>query len=281
MKNCTPAVDRRALVSVVIPCYEQAHFLRGALTSVIAQASGDIEIVVVDDGSPDDVTAVVREFEGGLRADVVCLRQDNMGLPAARNAGVRRASGDLILPLDADDRLAPGAIQVLVSALVDGSSDVAYGDRIEFGARTGLIRSMEFDLDRLCWNNFVPVSSMFTRRAWATVNGYDESMRDGYEDWDFWLSCAEAGLKFAYVAAPTLCYRVRPGSMVTRAARQRRALIDRLGQNHRQTFTSGRRRAGLLKTAPHALRERMRSRLPQSALGDCGPDELANAVDGT
>jgi len=92
-------------VTVVIPCFRQAHFLPEAIESVIAQDHESVEIVVVDDGSPDNVAEVAARYPG-----VKCLRQPNGGLAAARNAGLEEASGDFLLFLDADDRLLPEAI---------------------------------------------------------------------------------------------------------------------------------------------------------------------------
>ena len=90
------------VVSVVIPCYRQAHFLPDAIESVLAQTYPHFEIIVVDDGSPDDTRAVAGRYPG-----VRCLRQRNRGLSAARNAGLAASIGTYVVFLDADDRLTP------------------------------------------------------------------------------------------------------------------------------------------------------------------------------
>ena len=89
-----------ALVSVVIPCYNQAHFLGEAIESVLAQTYPHLEIVVVDDGSTDNTGEVAARYPG-----VRYVRQENQGLAAARNTGLRHSSGDYLVFLDADDRL--------------------------------------------------------------------------------------------------------------------------------------------------------------------------------
>src|SRR5829696_6977365 len=95
------------LVSVVIPCYNQAHFLEEAIESVLAQSYKDFEIIVIDDGSTDDTGEVA-----GRYPRVRLFRQDNQGLAAARNAGLWRSKGEYLVFLDADDRLLPWALEV-------------------------------------------------------------------------------------------------------------------------------------------------------------------------
>jgi glycosyltransferase involved in cell wall biosynthesis len=100
------------LISVVIPCYRQAHFLAQALDSVQAQSYPAHELIVIDDGSPDDVRAVTDRYPG-----VRCYRQENRGLGAARNSGLERVEGDFVVFLDADDRLLPTALAVGAESL--------------------------------------------------------------------------------------------------------------------------------------------------------------------
>jgi glycosyltransferase involved in cell wall biosynthesis len=96
------------LVSVVIPCYNQAHFLGEAIESVLAQTYRHYEIIVVDDGSPDTTSKVTSSYPA-----VRYLRQSNAGLSAARNAGMNVSRGQFLVFLDADDRLLEDALQLL------------------------------------------------------------------------------------------------------------------------------------------------------------------------
>lgn len=101
------------LVSVIIPCYNQSHFLGEAIESVLRQTYPHYEIIVVDDGSDDDTAEVARSSER-----VRCLSQKNRGLAAARNAGLEASRGSYVVFLDADDRLLANALEDGVSALV-------------------------------------------------------------------------------------------------------------------------------------------------------------------
>src|ERR687898_2206392 len=96
-----------ALVTVVIPCYNQAHFLGEAIESVLSQSYPNFEIIVVDDGSTDNTSEVASRYEG-----VRLVRQENRGLAGARNTGIKHSEGEYLVFLDADDRLLPEALAV-------------------------------------------------------------------------------------------------------------------------------------------------------------------------
>src|ERR1044071_7280152 len=99
-------------VSVIIPCYNHAHFLRDAIESVLNQTYSHYEILVVDDGSTDDSATVAESY-----SKVRCVRQANQGLSAARNRGIRESQSEYLVFLDADDRLLPRALEIGVREL--------------------------------------------------------------------------------------------------------------------------------------------------------------------
>src|SRR5215203_3209221 len=105
------------LVSVIIPCYNQGAFLAESVQSALSQTYPCVEIVVVNDGSTDDTEAVAARFP-----EVRCVTQENRGLAGARNRGLAESRGDLLIFLDADDRLLPGAIDTGVRVLSQDSA---------------------------------------------------------------------------------------------------------------------------------------------------------------
>jgi len=105
------------LVSVVIPCFNQARYLAEAIRSVLSQTHREREILVVDDGSEDDTRGVAESFP-----EVRYLRQENGGTASARNLGFQESRGAFVLFLDADDRLLAGALRVAVRSLMDCST---------------------------------------------------------------------------------------------------------------------------------------------------------------
>jgi len=99
-------------VSVVIPCYNQARFLGESIESALRQTCRPVDVIVVDDGSTDETASVAHSYSG-----VMYVRQSNGGAPSARNHGLRLSQGELVLFLDADDRLLPDALARGVAAL--------------------------------------------------------------------------------------------------------------------------------------------------------------------
>src|SRR5215210_7397761 len=102
------------LVSVVIPCYNQAHFLDEAIESVLSQSYTNFEVIVVDDGSTDTTSEVA---SGHADAGVRLFRQENRGLAGARNRGLAESKGEYVVFLDSDDRLLGEALAVGVREL--------------------------------------------------------------------------------------------------------------------------------------------------------------------
>lgn len=177
----------RGLVSVVMGCYnaEPGHLVE-ALDSALSQSYGRVEVVVTDDGSTrEDTIAVLDEY----RDRVHVLRQMNRGVASARNAAIHAASGQYILPLDSDDYLSRNFVAVMVRQLEERPGIAAATSAYEkFGNETGRyvppaeVHAADLASRCLMWN-----SSMFRRADWERLGGYDESLRVGFEDWEWWL----------------------------------------------------------------------------------------------
>lgn len=225
-------------VSIIIPCYKQAHYLPEAVGSVVAQTFTDWEIIIVDDGSPDQTAAAARQLmkqypDRRLRL----LEKKNGGLAHARNAGIGAAAGAYILPLDADDKIAPAMLEKTV-ALLDNNPGVAiaYTDVAHFGAVEKTIQAAEFDFKKLCLNNQLNYCSLYRREAWERAGGYNSNMIWGYEDWDFWISCGEQGLRAQRIPGALLQYRVKDSSMYTEAVARDKELRARIVLNHSSLY---------------------------------------------
>jgi hypothetical protein len=200
------------VLSVIIPTWNDGHFLRTALDSCLQQTI-PLEIVLVDDAStiplPDDV---VRFIDGHRDIVTVVRHAWNCGLSAARNTGIAHARYDLIIPLDADDWFLPGALAPLVSAVSD-DVDIAYGNVLDTGV---LYEPVKRPLERADFLEDNPLfcSSIFRKTVWRTAGGYTVRPGSHYEDWNFWAKAFKAGCRFRYVPITVYEHRSRPDGML-------------------------------------------------------------------
>ncbi len=206
-----PEIDD-PLVTIVIPCFDQGRFLEDALMSVFEQTFPYFEVVVVDDGSRDPETIAILDQLEWPRTRL--LRQENRGLPAARNAGMKMARAPLLVPLDADDELAPDYLLELVNAL-DRNPAAAYAHCWTelFGEQHALFVTRPFNPYQMLLSNPIIGCVVMRRQAWASLGGYDESMKDGHEDWELWMRLLRAGWAETVVRRPLFRYRKHGISM--------------------------------------------------------------------
>lgn len=199
------------VVSVVLPCYNAHRYLGQAVGSVLAQTFRDFEIVVIDDGSTDPETG---RFLNTLPGEVRLIRQENRGLPAARNRGFSEARGEFVLPLDCDDWLEPDALAALVQALRDdpGAAFAFTQMHMEGDGRGVLAKNYNF-FEQLFLNQ-LPYCLMLRKSAWEAAGGYDETMRRGYEDWEFNIRLGSRGYFGVAVAEPLFHYRIAQSGML-------------------------------------------------------------------
>jgi GT2 family glycosyltransferase len=197
-----------------------------------------------------DAEAIVRAI-GDERIRLV-RHGRNRGLAAARNTGVKEGSGELIVPLDADDCLAPTYLAEVIDALeARPECHAAFTDFVAFGAWSGPLPYAMRDVPTLLKEQWIPgAGTLFRRSLWEAVDGYCEAdtIRHGNEDWDFWLNAAKRGLRVTHVPRPLYLYRQHPDSMVNRLQyyehltrefvhHRHRALFERYGMGH--AFLSG------------------------------------------
>lgn len=200
----------RPRLSVIIPCRNDGDYVIDAVASVQRHAP-EAELIIVDDGSTQPRT---REVLAALsRSGHRVIEQVHSGLAAARNRGIAASGGDYFLPLDADNRILPGFVAQAIARLdEDPEAGVVYGDRREFGARSGDVTVPEFDLARMLSGNYIDACAVVRRAVWSEVGGYDVAFR-AWEDWDFWIGAAARGWRFLRVPRPTFEYRIRPNSL--------------------------------------------------------------------
>lgn len=184
------------MVSVIIPCYNQAHFLSEAIESVLAQTHRDFEIIVVDDGSTDNTAEVAVRYR-----DVRYIRQPNQGVASARNTGFGESRGKYLVFLDADDRLLPAALEIGLNSLEAHPECAFVFGKCRYIAADGSLlptphqRSVDCEFylallhDCFIWT---PALVMHRRTVLESVAGFDTSLglRNG-EEYELYLRIAE------------------------------------------------------------------------------------------
>jgi hypothetical protein len=214
---CTPDV------TVVIPLFNQGHFLADAVRSTVAASAAPgpaVDLVIVDDHSTDDsagAAAALLEDMPWFPMTIIS-RAANGGLGAARNTGFRAARGRHVFALDADNVLYPSGLRVLHCHLDAAPTEVAaaYGilERFDETGALGLTSHLPWDPDLLVQGAFIDAMALWRKSAWEAVGGYaDDDLIYGWEDYDLWLALAERGERADLVAQIVGRYREQPGSM--------------------------------------------------------------------
>ena len=203
-------------ISVIIPCYKQAHYLAICIESVLATKDPNIEIIVVNDGSPDNTADVARNFLPHIKY----IEQSNQGLSAARNTGTRHATGDLLHFLDSDDFIRPGLFERARAAFrLHSEAVVIYCGSIDVDQCGSVIRKRPIPPQPddpfhtlLCGNPW-PCHSIVVRKAAVVTAGLFDTSLQSCEDWDLWLRLAASGGKFVGVEGYFALYRNYSGSL--------------------------------------------------------------------
>ncbi|OQY71295.1 MAG: hypothetical protein B6D44_13215 [Ignavibacteriales bacterium UTCHB2] len=201
-------------VSIIIPCYNHGNHIREAIESVKACKYDNSEIIIVNDGSTEPSTLKI--FSELERDGYFILHQENQGLGAARNNGIKISKGRYFLPLDSDNKIKP---EYLIKGvpLLDNNKDLAvvYGKPFFFGTIERPWAVQEFCLEKLIISNYIDACAIIRKKAWEECGGYYEKKElMGYEDWDLWMRIAIKGWEFKFIDEFLYEYQVREGSMI-------------------------------------------------------------------
>ena len=194
---------------VVVPAWNEQDSV-GSVVLEIQECLPGVAIVVVDDGSTDNTAQVAAAYSPRVRL----LQKENGGLASARNAGARAVWSDLVIFLDADDRLTSDYIERTASTYAKSSGrHFVYTQWQEFGSSNLVSTCPAYDAVRLLKYNYIHASALVPREAVLT-NPYYERIRLGLEDWDFYIGLHERGYVGVLVDEPLLLYRKHGASML-------------------------------------------------------------------
>ena len=206
-------------ISIIIPTYNYRGYIRQAIDSALAQTYDNFEVIVVDDGSTDNSWDIITSYVNGFK--IRPIWQENSGVSAARNNGIKNSTGEFFLPLDADDWLEPNYLEKTVPQMQDPTVAIVSTDYLKFGVDSSYQETSALTLEHEFHGNGIPNTSLVRRAAFDQTPGYStvfvERKRNkqalGYEDWNLWLDILKRGWKTAVVHEPLYHYRTKATSV--------------------------------------------------------------------
>lgn len=217
------------LFSIIVPCYNQGHFLRKAVESVISQDFQNWEMWIINDGSTDQTGQIAQKLSAS-DARIKVITQSNLGLSAARNSGIVVANGRILHFLDSDDWLLPGCLEKVVEkfnnpkvAICVSGYSYYLGDQVIHSHRFHL---EEIPFERVINANLAPPVSFFVRKeVLESVGDFDTSLKS-CEDWDLWIRAAKSRFKIHSIHEILVAYRYVAGSMSKKPKQMYAALCE-------------------------------------------------------
>ncbi|MFC2343670.1 MAG: glycosyltransferase family 2 protein [Negativicutes bacterium] len=206
------------MVSIIIPTYNRANCLSFSLESALQQTYGEIEVILVDDGSTDDTATRVRSLQEQYGARVKYIYQENQGVSSARNRGLREASGEYVSFLDSDDRLYPTKIEEQVKFLQEKEADVCccnYWVLENDRRRQGLRENGSMSVLRYLQNKMTPQTNAWLMKR-DRLREHHLSFREGCawgEDMEFFVKVLYTAARTVFLPRPLFEYRLNNGAL--------------------------------------------------------------------
>lgn len=228
------------LVSIITPCYNDGNYLLDCVESVNNSNYQNIEHIIINDGSTDTRTLeVLSMLEAGNKQSIFHIT--NRGVCYARNLGVEKSNGKYILFLDGDDKISKDYIRLAVDALEEKEErKVVACNYTFFGKSNKKVFLEEFSLERLMGGNIFTITSLIRREDFLQIGGFNENMREGLEDWDFWLSLLKKGGEVYYIDEICFFYRKKHSKSRNYSMKENDFLVLRkkVYENHKQLYQS-------------------------------------------
>lgn len=227
-----------ALLSIIVPCYNQAEYLSETLESVTNQNLTDWECIIVNDGSPDNTEEIAMNWvEKDARFKY--YHKENSGLANTRNFGIKHSIGKYILPLDSDDKISNDYTLEAIDILENNANvKIVYSKAMKFGIETG-----EWDLlpysyyNELFFRNCIHCSGIYRRLDYDKTIGYNPNMKEGWEDYDFWLSLLTEDDRVVKIDKFHFLYRIKNISMRTQISKDIESRLKiQLFKNHQDVY---------------------------------------------
>ena len=230
--------NKKPLVSVIVPCFNQGKFIIETLESVSKQTFTNFECIVVNDGSTDDSLVKMKSFcEDDPRFHYI--DKFNEGVSVARNTAIRQSRGKYILPLDADDKIADTYLEKTV-AYIEAHPEVKLvctNTRL-FGAKKTDYELPEYEYRREICRNVLVCTALFRKKDFDKTPGYNPQMVKGLEDWDFWLSFLKEEDIVHRIDEYLFFYRMKYDSRNRNSFKSYARIRQEIWENHKDIYAN-------------------------------------------
>ncbi|RTZ06496.1 glycosyltransferase family 2 protein [Flavobacterium bomense] len=224
------------LVSIIIPCYNDAQYILQSVNSALNQTYPNKEVIVVDDGSNAETKAVLKKLAPKITK---LITQENQGQSTARNVGIKEAKGEYILVLDSDDYFEPTFCEKAV-AIFESRKEVkiisSFVNRVIDDKIAHVFKPYGGNIKPFLSNNQATGSCMILKSDFLNVNGYDEKMRKGFEDWEFYIRLLKDGGEAFVIQEPLFNYRLRNDSTTSKANKIKYDLLKYIYMKHQDLY---------------------------------------------
>ena len=224
------------LISIIIPCYNDSKYIEQSVNSALNQTYQNKEVIVVDDGSNVKTKEILKKIEPKITK---LITQKNQGQSTARNAGIEAASGAYILTLDSDDYFEPSFCEKAI-LIMNASEEIklvsCFATLIYNNGFTQVFKPKGGILKDFLFSNCAMGSALFSKQEWNMVGGYDEAMREGFEDWEFYLRLLVNGGKAVIVDENLFNYRRRNNSTTSKANKIKTKLLKYIYLKHSDLY---------------------------------------------
>lgn len=224
-------------ISIVIPCFNDALFVEKSILSAVNQTYRNKEVIVVDDGSDIKTKKVLERLKPKFN---LLITQSNKGLSAARNAGIEAANGKYILIQDSDDyfdsTFCEKAVEVLNRNKKNYKIVTCQAYRFDDIGIINLYNPKGGNLKNFLFSNCAIGNSLFRKTDWNRIGGYDERMKSGFEDWEFYIRLLKDGGEAFVIREPLFFYRQKKNSMRIRANEKKNEILEYIFIKHKELY---------------------------------------------
>jgi glycosyltransferase involved in cell wall biosynthesis len=223
------------MVSIILPTYNGAKYIRQSVESCLKQTYADIELIIVNDCSTDETAKIIAEYADQDPRVRIITNETNKKLPASLNKGFEHANGDFFTWTSDDNIYSPLAIETLIKSIIaDLQTDIAYSSYHFVDENGNNLDTFGHSPENLIFKCAPGACFLYKRKVHEQLNGYDET-KFRMEDMDFWLRAATL-FQYKYVNDPGLYYYRKHANNLTTAIHSSQDLYNDYRMNHLQSF---------------------------------------------